>query len=221
MGWLIAAMFVATVTLAAERLGRPLNEEERKQLGKLLREHDYPGARLIALRFALKLTRNQGRAEDLVGRAELRLIRLGWDQAAVSLVQCLNRYVWSESQHENREIRTGRNAEAVYANSRENVASLDGSAASMDEALTSPERAEMERRNEDRLAKLRAAFEKAGDETNLLWLKLTLEGEDDLAAMAASSSRDVKDFYAAAKRRKRAVRRLLAQERGLPFEEEP
>src|SRR5580700_3205024 len=155
MGWLIAAMFVATVTLAAERLGRPLNEEERKQLGKLLREHDYPGARLIALRFALKLTRNQGRAEDLVGRAELRLIRLGWDQAAVSLVQCLNRYVWSESQHENREIRTGRNAEAVYANSRENVASLDGSAASMDEALTSPERAEMERRNEDRLAKLR------------------------------------------------------------------
>jgi hypothetical protein len=221
MRWLIAAMFVATVTLAAERLGRPLNEEERRQLGKLLREHDFPGVRLIALRFALKLTRNQARAQDLVGRAELRLLRLGWDQAAVSLVQCLNRSVWSESQHENREIRTGRNAEAVYANSRENVASLDGSAVSMDEALTSPERAEMERRNEDRIAKLRAAFEKAGDEVNLLWLKLTLEGEDDLAAMAARSGRDVKDFYAAAKRRKRAVRRLLAEERGLPFEEEP
>lgn len=221
MLWLIAAMFVATVTLAAERLGRPLNDEERKQLGKLLREHDYPGARLIALGFAFKLTRNRGRAQDVVVRADVRLLRLGWDQAAVSLVQCLCRYVWSEWHHEHRELKPRRSAEAIYGSSSENVASLDASLVSMNEALAPLERAEMDRRNEDGIAKLRAAFEKAGDEVNLFWLELTLEGEDDLAAMAARAGRDVKDFYAAAKRRKRAVQRLLAEERGLPFEEEP
>ena len=73
-----------------------------------------------------------------------------------------------------------------------------------------------------KIEKLRAIFVKAGDEVNLLWLKLELEGLSDLQQMAAASGRDVADFYAAAKRRKRAVQRLLANEQGVDsVEEEP
>jgi hypothetical protein len=67
---------------------------------------------------------------------------------------------------------------------------------------------------------LRAAFEKAGDEVNLLWLKHALDGETDLQNMAAASGRDVGEFYAASKRRNRLVRRLLAEKRGVTYEEE-
>jgi hypothetical protein len=221
MLWLVAAMLLAAIAPGAGRLGRPLNDEERRELGELLKNHDYSGARLVALRFAHKLTRNLSRAQDLMGRVDHRLIRLGWDPAEVSLVKCMCRYVWSEWTHEKSEIKTSRQAEAVYAHSRDNFASLDGSAVSREEAMAPPaDRAEMDRQNEERIAKLRAAFEKAGDDVNLFWLKLTLEGEDDLAAMAARSARDVKDFYVAAKRRKRAVERLLAEERGVSFEED-
>jgi hypothetical protein len=50
---------------------------------------------------------------------------------------------------------------------------------------------------------------------NLLWLKFALEDVTDLQKMAAASGRDVADFYAAAKSRKRAVQRLLANDRGV------
>jgi hypothetical protein len=46
-----------------------------KRFGAVLREHDYPGARLIALRFAYKLTGSRQWAQDLMGRAALRLER--------------------------------------------------------------------------------------------------------------------------------------------------
>lgn len=68
-----------------------------------------------------------------------------------------------------------------------------------------------------RIEKLRAAFEKAGDEVNLLWLKLELEGVSDLQQMAAASGRTVAEFYDAAKRRKRALQRLLANEQGVEW----
>jgi len=71
-----------------------------------------------------------------------------------------------------------------------------------------------------RLEKLRAMFEKAGDEVNLLWLKFELADVTDLDEMAKASGRDVADFYAAAKRRKRAVQRLLANEHGVDWVEE-
>jgi hypothetical protein len=74
------------------------------------------------------------------------------------------------------------------------------------------------------IEKLREVFEKAGDEVNLLWLKCSLEAEADkvpgLAQMAAASGRDVTEFYATAKRRNRAVRRMLAEERGVKYDEE-
>jgi hypothetical protein len=55
---------------------------------------------------------------------------------------------------------------------------------------------------------------------NLIWLKRSLEGESDLGKMAAESGRDVTEFYAASKRRRRAVRRLLANDRGVNSTEE-
>src|SRR5579872_4272425 len=93
----LGLVFVAIVgILGTERLGRPLTPDEKAVFGALLREHDYPGARLVALRFAYKLARNVARAQDLMGRADLRLVRFGWDPKEVPLVQRLCRLVWSE-----------------------------------------------------------------------------------------------------------------------------
>ncbi len=51
-------------------------------------------------------------------------------------------------------------------------------------------------------------------------MKRALEGVTDLQKMATDSGREVADFYAAAKRRKRAVLRLLARERGVEWVDE-
>jgi hypothetical protein len=177
----IAAFFAICVVLGTDRLGRPLTDDEKKKLGRLLREHDYPGARLIALRFACKLTRGRGFVRDPMGRVDLRLVRLGWNPNEVSLVKRLCRLVWSEwvemqvTQRETRE--------------------------------------ELEARAQAQLDRLRAAFKAAGDEVNLLWLDATIAGETDAKAMAERSGRSVEDFDVAAQRRKRAVQRLMAEDR--------
>jgi len=221
IGWL-SAMAVVTIlaVLGTDRLGRPLTDEEKKRFGALLREHDYPGARLVALRFALKLTRARLRAQDLMGRVDVRLVRTGWDPAEVSLVRRLCRLVWSEWTHAIEETEAARKAEEGFLREMQVTEGL---------AIPSAEQraAEYETRTEARmyakaqLEKLRAAFENAGDAVNLLWLDHSLEEETDLQKMAAQSGRDVTEFYSAAKRRKRVVRRLLAEERGVPYEEDP
>ncbi len=43
----------------------------------------------------------------------------------------------------------------------------------------------------------------------------------DMKGMAALSGRNIRDFKAAAERRTRAVRKLLAQERGVGLDKEP
>src|SRR5260370_16333299 len=78
--WLSAiAVLMIVAVPGTDRLGRPLTDEEKKRLGALLRQHDYPGARLVALRFAYKLTRSRTRAQDLMGRVDLRLGPQGRD----------------------------------------------------------------------------------------------------------------------------------------------
>ena len=79
--------------LGTDRLGRPLTDEEKRRFGALLREHDYPGARLVALRFAYRLTEGRASARDLMGRVDLRLVRLGWDPKEVALRSRLCRLV--------------------------------------------------------------------------------------------------------------------------------
>jgi hypothetical protein len=212
------ALMTLVAFVGTERLGRALTDDEKKRLGALLREHDYPGARLVALRFAFKLTHGIGRAQELMGRVDLRLVRLGWDPAEVPLVRRLCRLVWSEWTHAVGDTEKARKAEEVYLRHLEAteglvVPSVEQRAVALESTHASQAHAKV------RLEKLRAAFETAGDEVNLLWLRYSLEGETDLQKMAAASGRGVAEFYAAAKRRKRAVRNLLAEERGVDLDD--
>ena len=213
---------LALMTLMAfagtERLGRPMTDEEKKRFGALLREHDYPGARLVALRFAFKLTRRIGRAQELMGRVDLRLVRFGWDPAEVALVRCLCRYVWSEWTHGVGGTEKARRAEEGFLRELEAteglaVPSVEHRAVGLETARASQAHASAQ------LEKLRAVFEAAGDEVNLEWLRHALSGETDLQKMAAASGRNVSEFYSAAARRKRAVRRLLGQAGGVGLDD--
>jgi hypothetical protein len=213
------AFAVAMVVAYAgtERLGRPLTDDEKKRFGALLREHDYPGARLVALHFAYKLTRSIGRAQELMGRVNLRLVRFGWDPAEVALVKRLCRLVWSEWTHALGDTEKGRRVEEAFLRDFEATegpvtASTEQAAVALETATATHARAATQ------LAKLRAAFEAAGDEVNLLVLKYASENginPSDMRKMAEASGRDVADFKSAAERRKRAVRKLLAQEGGV------
>ncbi len=212
----------ALVTLIAfvgtERLGRPLTDDEKKRFGALLREHDYPGARLVALRFAHKLTHGIGRAQELMGRVDLRLVRFGWDPAEVRLVSRLCRLVWSEWTHAPGDTEQGRKAEEMYLRDIESttgsvVPSVEQRAVALETEKASQTHAA------GQLEKLRAVFEAAGDEVNLVWLRHALAGETDLQKMAAESGRGVAEFYTAAARRKRVVRKLLGQARGVDLDD--
>ena len=237
----LVAVLLLAVAMGTDALGRPLTDDEKKRFGALLREHDYPGARLVALRFAYKLTHGLVRAQDLMGRADLRLVRSGWDPHEVPLVKRLCRLVWSEWTNAGSESETARKAEEGFVRELEVTEGLKVAPPMRPKAADAPAKAPewavpphehhvtaLEAAHESRtkasvkIEKLRAIFEKAGDEVNLLWLKHELEGVSDLQQMAAASGRGVADFYAAAKRRKRAVQRLLANEQGVEWvEEEP
>jgi len=216
----LAAMAIAAV-IGTDRLGRPFTGEERKRFGALLSEHDYPGARLVALRFAHKLCGGRRSALDLLGRVDLRLVRFGWDPAEIPLVRALCRFVWSEWTHATSESETSRKAEEGYLHELQATEGI--TVPSTEKRVTEQEaRAQERAAAQRRLDKLRAAFEKAGDEVNLLWLEYTTEREMDAKEMAerAGQGRSVADFYAAAKRRKRIVARILAEDDVAAFVEE-
>jgi hypothetical protein len=236
-----ALLVLAVAVLGTDRLGRPLTDDEKKRFGTLLREHDYPSKRLVALRMAYRLTRNLARAKDLMGRADLRLVRSGWDPAKVELERALCRLVWSEWTHELEATETAERAAdgflrelevtegRKFAKPKEGetdeagkpVQNAEWSVPSHEPKLIERETAQEARsKASTMLGKLRAMFEKAGDEVNLLWLKFELADVTDLQQMAKESGRDVSEFYAAAKRRKRAVQRLLANEHGVNWPED-
>jgi hypothetical protein len=196
-------------------LGRPLTKAESKALSDLVRAHGFINARVIALAFGIKLMRSKAGGQDLVGRAALRLVRRGWDPAKVSLTKCLLRLVWSEWTHHEAETAKERKAVEEFLE-RQDLEAPDVSP-SPEEVLA--ERAE-EAKNQAELDRLRASFQAAGDEVNLLWLAFTTQGIDDLQEMATLSGRDVTEFYRAADRRKRHVMRLIAENRGVKYEED-
>lgn len=236
-------LFLAAAIIGTDALGRPLTDEERRRFGALLEEHDYPGLRLVALRFALKLTRNKHRAQDLMGRADLRFVRTGWDPSKVDLVRCLCRLVWSEWTNAKSETEAARKAEEGFLRELEATDGLKLARATPPKSSESGEKTrthewavpsheekatelevgiETAINGRAKLAKLKVMFEKAGDEVNLLWLNRQLDDGKvkDPQTLAAETGRPVQDFYVAAKRRKRAILQLLANERGVEWVEE-
>ncbi len=222
--------------LGTDRIERPLTDAESKQLGKLLRQHGYVEARLIALRFAHTLTANRGGAQDLMGRADLRLVRWGWDPNAVPLVKRLCRLVYSEHTHQARETDAAVRAEEAFLAERKAETAhllpdppargdpLRRPALPPEPLAASPEQQAIRREEEQEedarhgrrtaelqsmLPELRALFRRRKDAVNLLWLEHRLAGTTDVATMAERSGRPVEEFYAAARRRNRAVRNIL------------
>ena len=211
--------FVGSLYVGTDRLGRPLTNPEKNDLASLLRKHDFVGASMVALRFAFKLRRSKPAAQDLQGRAHLRLVTRGWDWKVIELKNCLCRFVWSEHTHEKRETAAARRAEEVFLR-EEGILSgnVAPSAAELADRIES-ERQEDER-NTAQLEALRASFTEAKDEVNLLWLGYTEEGISDLEEMARKSGRSVEEFYLATKRRKNHVMRLAAAAAGVKYEED-
>ena len=198
---------VGSLYVGTDRLGRALTNPENRELTALLRAHDFVGASIVSLRFAFKLRRGHSAAQDLQGRANLRLVRQGWDWKVVTLVKALCRFVWSEHTHEKSETARTRKAEEVFLREQ---GIHSGTAAPSAEALAI--RLETERRDDEyntaQLEALRAAFTEAKDAVNLLWLDYKLKGITEVADMARDSKRDVNDFYLASDRRNRHVKRL-------------
>jgi hypothetical protein len=211
--------FVGSLYVGTDRLGRPLTNPEKNDLSSLLREQDFVGASMISLRFAFKLRRSKPAAQDLQGRAHLRLITRGWDWKVIPLVKCLCRFVWSEHTHEKRESATTRKAEETYLR-EQGIHVGNTSPSAEDVALRAQDEREEEARNDAQFEALRASFTEAKDEVNLLWLKYSLEKISDATEMARLSGRDVDEFYVAAKRRKRHVLRLAAAASGVKYEED-
>ena len=209
--------FVGSLYVGTDRLERPLTDTEKKDLSSLLRKHDFVGASLVSLHFAFKLRRSKPAAQDLQGRANLRLLRQGWDPGAVTLVKCLCRFVWSEHTHEKRESATARKAEETFL--REQAIQQGPAPAAEDPVARLEAEQQEEARSKQRIDSLRSAFVAAGDEINLLWLDYRLAGVDEPHEMARLSGRDVGEFYRAADRRKRQTTRLLAAQGGAKFEE--
>ena len=209
-----------------DRLGRSLTDEDKKRLAKLLRDHDFPGASLVALRFASKLARSREAAKDLLGRTNLRLVRWGWDPAEVPLVKRLCRLVWSELTHQKRETDAAKRAEQGFLRELEVtegrvVASTRATPSTEERAIRLEQDREDDARGEKelevlraKLDELRAHFRAEKDEVNLLFMDFVLKEITEPARMARESRRDVTEFYAAAKRRKRIVEKLLADESG-------
>jgi hypothetical protein len=205
---------VASTVLGKDRIGRAFTHEERRALAAELRKHDYEGARLGALRFAYRLTRDPDKARDVMGRVDSRLVRLGWDSAAISLPRYLCRLVWSEWTHTLEVEARVRLAEGTSVGERN---ATDGEAAPALEqrAIDAETKTAAEARARAAIQKLRAFFETEGDTVNLLWLEAALEQEEGLPdprTLAAQTGRTATEFYAAAKRRKRAVARILGAE---------
>ena len=198
--------FVGTLYVGTDRLGRPLTNAESARLAGVLRANDFVGASSVALRFAFKKTKSQGRAQDLLGRANLRLVRRGWDPRDVTLVKRMCRLVWSEFTHEVEDSVLARRAEEIFLLQER----AEGRSDSEQLAAQRQLRLEAEARETERLESLRAVFVEAKDEVNLLWLDYQLKGIEEPAKMARESGRDAKEFYLAADRRKRHLERILA-----------
>lgn len=167
----------------------------------------------------------------------------------MSLVRRLCRLVWSEWTHQLAETKQAQIAEEAFI--AEQVAAGElvlpapsalqrGDPLRQTKELAAPsyeqqmERLDAEREDDARrqtkleqmragLSKLRARLEAKGDQVNVEWLDLRLQGIEDPKDMAQQTQRRPEEFYAATKRRTRVVRDVLAEvtgERGVKQDED-
>jgi hypothetical protein len=129
-------------------------------------------------------------------------------------VKALCRLVWSEWTHSGPEAESARRAEEGFLRELEVREGL--SVPSVEQrAVAAETEASLRTKGAAQIEKLRAIFEEQKDEVNLFLLRRALEDENDLAKLAKESGRDVAELYLATKRRRRAVQRLLANDRGV------
>ncbi len=219
--------------LGTDRIGRSLTDGESGRLDKLLRDHGFRAASVKAFRFALKLTKTRGRAQDVVSRANLRLVCTGWDPNAVSLQKRLLRLVWSKFTHDRREEVVGRRVEEEFLREEGIHGPVPPAAAARgdplqpspkepavssieQEAITlEEEQAELAARRK----KLDALIERLRaneDEVAIEYLELRRQGIVSPAKMVEACGRDVdvKVFYEAARRVQRLVERIAGEKPG-------
>jgi hypothetical protein len=193
--------------------GAEIPAERRRRFEALLIEHKIEEAYLVALAFAYDLTKSRHRARELAMRARSLLWeRCSWNPAnGPTLAIYLCGIVRSQRSHDAEKESTRSEYETAYA---------EEMAVRHAPTEPSPEEAALETARHadgaEQIALLRRSFEDENDEVNLLWLDFALEGVGEPAEMARRSGREAKDFYRAADRRKRHVRRLLAAKQRAP-----
>jgi hypothetical protein len=186
--------------------------EQRARFEEMLLDHDLEGARLVALRYAMKLTgKNEHMARQLVDRAcTLLWDRCSWDAQKVPLPAMLCGIIRSERSNDARAATTEREHEAEYLTE---VHTLEGSSAKSPEGLLIAAEESYDGRDAAaaRLEELRAHFVETGDDVNLDWIRYSLDDIEDPAEMARLSGREPEEFYRARDRRVRYVQRLKSK----------
>jgi len=193
---------------------RLLSKEEEIRFTELLVAHDVEGALVKAFLYAMKRTDEDERlARELQLRAySLLWERRTWDPSKFTLAAYLCGVVRSLVSHDARERETRDEYEEAAATETATLQARH--APSPEDMAVEMEQADENRRNALReLEPLRQAFVEARDKTNLVWMKLRLDGLETPAEMAAATGIDVNEFYRAKERRDRHVKRLVAARR--------
>jgi hypothetical protein len=193
---------------------REPTEEERAAFEEMLLGHDIEGARLRAMSYAMKLTRdNQTMSRQMADEAlSICWERCLWDPERVTLGRYLVGIVRSQWSTAARDGATEREHEELYLAEME---ALDGAAgASPEDAIL--DHAEHQESQADALhllTAMRTHFEKNGDTVSLQRMDFMADEIDSPAEMARLSGRPVEDFYRAAERCARLVRKLRARDK--------
>jgi hypothetical protein len=225
--------------LGTNRIGRPLTDAESRRLDKLLIASGFRVVSVHAFRFALRLAKTKGRAEDVVSRANLRLVCTGWDPNVVSLQRRMLRLVWSEFTHDRREEVLGRRLEEEFLREQGIHGPVPPPAAARGDPLRPPpkepaassveqeaialeeEQAELADRRK-KLDELIARLRANEDQVALEYLEFRRQGTVSPAEMVEACGRkvDVKVFYEAARRVQRLVERIAGEKPGAPRDDD-
>jgi hypothetical protein len=193
---------------------REPTEDERAAFEEMLLGHDIEGARLSAMRVAMRLTRgNETMSRQMADDAwSICWERCAWDPQRVKLGRYLAWIVRSEWSHEAEAGVTEREYAEEYLAEMEALAGPAG-ASPEDAILDHAEREESRADATHLLTAMRTHFEKTGDTVSLQRMDFMADEIDSPAEMARLSGRPVEDFYRAAERCARLVRKLRTRDK--------